>query len=158
MGDNIGFDHQIGQNNEEMSAMDLALYQRIIKAHAEGQTTQEKQTIQTINVKLEMEDYLDSEAGTLKPAGYFLEKLLKIYNIKKARFADFISIEKTNFYALLKGRRKFNIKIASRVGEIFNINPQIWLFIEAKNEVKAFQKDPRENSTKYSLDALLKKV
>ena len=49
-------DHIIGQNNTKMSPEDLKIYQRIIKAHAEEQSTEDKQLVQYINLKLEMED------------------------------------------------------------------------------------------------------
>lgn len=155
MKEKIGFDHIIGQNNTKMSPEDLKIYQRIIKAHSEEQSTEDKQMVQHISLRLEMEDYLKSKTSKIKPAGLFLERLLKIYNIKKSEFAKFIEIERTNFYALLKGRRKFNNEIASKVGETFKIDPQLWMFIEAKNEMKEYNCKSQTDSKKYTLANLI---
>ncbi len=156
MKEKIGFDHIIGQNNSEMSQQDLKIYQRIIKAHSEEQSTEDKQIVQHISLRLEMEDYIKSNNFAIKPAGLFLERLLIIYNIKKSEFAEFINIERTNFYALLKGRRKFNNIIASKVGKTFSINPQLWMFIEAKNELKEYHCEPITDNKEYTLSNLLK--
>ena len=155
MKEKIGFDHIIGENNSQMSPQDLKIYQRIIKAHSEEQSTEDKQMVQHISLRLEMEGYVKSNNSTIKPAGLFLERLLKIYNIKKSEFAEFIEIERTNFYALLKGRRKFNTIIASKVGETFKIDPQLWMFIEAKNEMKEYECESQTHTKEYTLANLL---
>jgi plasmid maintenance system antidote protein VapI len=155
MKEKIGFDHIIGQNNTKMSPEDLKIYQRIIKAHSEEQSTEDKQMIQHISLRLEMEGYLKSKNSEITPAGLFLERLLKIYDIKKSAFAKYIEMERTNFYALLKGRRKFNTDVASKVGETFKIDPQLWLFIEAKNEMKEYECESQTHTKQYTLANLL---
>ena len=152
---NIGFDHLIGDENSQLSKEDLKIYQRIVKAHSEEQTIEDKRSIKHISLRLEMEDYLDSNTSEIKMAGTFLERLLKIYNVKKSQFAEYIDIERTNFYALLKGRRKFNNIIATKVGETFNIDPELWMFIEAKNEMKEYKCEVHEANTEYNLANLL---
>jgi len=129
----------------------LKIYQRIIKSHSEEQSTEEKRSIKHINLRLEMEDYVESTKSQITVAGEFLERLLKIYDVKKSQFAEFIDLERTNFYALLKGRRKFNNAIATKFGEIFNIDPELWLFIEAKNEMKEYQCEPHTHTKEYTL-------
>ena len=152
---NIGFDHLIGDENSQLSKEDLKIYQRIIKAHSEEQTIEDKRSIKHISLRLEMEDYLDSNTSEIKMAGTFLERLLKIYNVKKSHFAEYIDIERTNFYALLKGRRKFNNIIATKVGETFNIDPELWMFIEAKNEMKDYKCEAHEEGKEYNIANLL---
>lgn len=155
MKSNTEFDHLIGENNEELSEANLNIYKRIIKAHSAEQPIEDKRAIQHINLRLEMEDYISSESEDVKAAGSFLERLLKIYDIKKSQFAEFIHIEKTNFYALIKGKRKFNHVLAAKVGQIFNIDPTLWIFIEAKNEMR--QTKHYLNNENYTLANLLNK-
>lgn len=152
---NEAFDHLIGQNNTKMTDKDLKIYQRIIEAHAKEQPLEDQQSVQHISLRMEMETYLNSNSPTINHAGSFLERLLNIYNIRKSAFAEFIDLEKTNFYALLKGRRKFNNILAKKVGETFNIDPEIWMYIEAKNELKSFNALSKLDSEKYSLQNLL---
>ena len=152
---NVGFDHLIGDENSQLSERDLKIYQRIIKAHSDEQSIEDKRSIKHINLRLEMEDYIETNNSEIKLAGSFLERLLKIYNVKKSQFAEFIDLERTNFYALLKGRRKFNNIIATKVGETFNIDPQLWMFIEAKNEMKEYKCEDHHQDKEYNLANLL---
>ncbi|WP_235299791.1 helix-turn-helix transcriptional regulator [Portibacter marinus] len=151
----IGFDHLIGEENKKLSKEELKLYQRIVQSHSAEQPIEIKRSIEHINISLQMQSYLESDNSDVTTAGAFLERLLKIYEIKKSQFAEFIDIERTNFYALLKGRRKFNISIATKVGEIFKIDPELWLFIEAKNEMKEYKCEKSSNARKYTLANLL---
>lgn len=151
---NIGFDHIIGDGNSQLSEPEIEIYQRIIKAHSDQQSIEDKRLIKHISLRLEMEDYLDSESSEIKLAGSFLERLLKVYNVKKSQFAEYIDMERTNFYALLKGRRKFNNIIAIKVGETFNIDPQLWMFIEVKNEMKVYRSESDKNK-EYNISNLL---
>ena len=80
---------------------------------------------QRIGVKLEMKTYLQSDTKETVLAGEFLTKLLTIYNIKKTKFAEFLEIENANIHALLRGRRKFISIIATIVGDMFKINPEL---------------------------------
>lgn len=153
---NIGFDHLIGKENSQLSEQDLEIYQRIIKSHSDEQSIDDKRLIKHISLRLEMEEYIDSDNVEIKMAGFFLERLLIIYNVKKSQFAEYIDIERPNFYALLKGRRKFNNIIATKVGEIFKIDPELWLFIEAKNEIKEYQRQVHESNREYNIANLLK--
>jgi plasmid maintenance system antidote protein VapI len=151
------FDHLIGDEGKSLSNDEIKIYQRIIKAHYNEQPLEQRRIVQKIGIRLEMEDYLSSDQKTIINTGRFLERLLIIYDIKKSEFAEFIGIEKTNFYSLLKGRRKFNYLIAIKVGEIFKIEPELWVFIEAKNEMKKTKSISNKDRRKYSLPKLLKK-
>lgn len=152
---NIGFDHLIGETNSQLGEKDLKIYQSIIKAHSDGQSIENKRLIKHIGLRLEMEDYIDSNYSEIITAGFFLERLLKIYDVRKSQFAAFIGVGKTNFYALLKGRRKLNNSIATKVGKTFNIDPELWMFVEAKNEIKQYRNKSHEENKKYNLTNLL---
>ena len=145
------FDHILGSQKEETTNKDKKLTKNILDAYIKDLPKEEIQENQRIGVKLQMQTYLkDSKKETIE-AGEFLNKLLSVYNIKKSKFAEYIGIENGNLHALLKGRRKFNSKIASIVGESFKINPEIWLFIEAKNELKKFNTTNNKKRKKMSL-------
>jgi len=56
---------------------------------------------------------------------------------------------------LIKGRRKFNSKVAILVGKIFNIEPELWLFIEAKYELKTYEANTKLKLRKVNLKELV---
>ena len=97
---------------------------------------------------------LINETNTVVSSGDFLSKLFNVYHIKKSKFAKHIGYENANLHALLKGRRKFNSKLAMIMGQTFNIDPEIWLFIDAKNELKAFSSTKQIGITQVFLNEL----
>ena len=145
------FDQILGSQKDKTTNQDKKLTKNILDAYIKELPKEEIQENQRIGVKLQMQTYLrESKIETIE-AGEFLNKLLSIYNIKKSKFAEYIGIENGNLHALLKGRRKFNSKIASLVGESFKINPEIWLYIEVKNELKKFNKTNKTKRKKLNL-------
>jgi len=148
------FDHILGNQKDDTSEQDQKLTMNILDAYIKELPKEELQENQRIGIKLRMKSYLNSEAKETIEAGEFLNNLFTIYNIKKSRFAEFIGIENGNLHALLKGRRKFNSKIATIVGETFSIDPQLWMYIEAKNELIKFNSTSKKRGKKVDLAEL----
>ena len=59
----------------------------------------------------------------------------------------------------MKGKRKINVDVAIKLGELFNMNPNLWLLIQSQNEILKMNQDKKVvYGNKYKLDELLKKV
>ena len=132
------FDQVLGTQTDSTSIQEKKLAKNILDAYIKEQPKEEIQENQRVGVILKMKTYLDSKTKERLGTGEFLNMLIEIYNINKSKFARHIGIENSNLHALLKGRRKFNSRLATIIGEIFNISPELWLFIEAKNELQNF--------------------
>jgi len=148
------FDHRIGDENSVMDDKELKMLKRIIKSHAEEYSDEERMNFQRVGVHLKMKDYLANPIKEIIPIGEFLNELLSIYKLKKIKFAELIEYENTNLHAVLKGRRKLNNKLATKIGLIFSIEPELWMFIEAKNELAKYKKENKGLSRKYSIKKL----
>lgn len=148
------FDHIIGEQNHKSSLEDIKMLKRIIKAHSEDYTEDEKMNFQRIGLHLTMKRYLAEPIKQIKPVGEFLNELLEIYKVKKTKFAELIDYENTNLHAVLKGRRRLNNKLATKIGSIFSIDPQLWMYIDAKNELAKYQKQNVISKSKYTLAKL----
>lgn len=148
------FDHIIGEQNHKSSPEDIRMLKRIIKAHSEDYSEDEKMNFQRIGLHLSMKRYLSEPIKQIKPVGEFLNELLEIYKVKKTKFAELIDYENTNLHAVLKGRRRLNNKLATKIGSIFLIDPQLWMYIDAKNELAKYQKENAFNKSKYTLAKL----
>jgi len=146
------FDHLIGEQNDKTSEQDKKETRNLLESYINDLPSKDILENQRVGIRLEMENYIRDKSDQLTPAGIFLLRLLNLYKIKKSSFAEYIGVENANLHALLRGRRKFNSKIATLVGESFHIQPETWLYIEAKNELNLFQRK-KERYTK-SIDAL----
>ena len=153
-GQNKYFDHIIGEQNSISSPEEIKMLKRIIKAHSEEYSDDEKMNFQRIGLHLRMKSYLEEPIKQIKPVGEFLNELLEIYKVKKIKFAELIDFENTNLHAVLRGRRRLNNKLATKIGSIFSIDPQLWMYIDAKNELAKYQKENRISKTKYNLARL----
>lgn len=145
------FDHILGIQKDKTSDEEVKLTKTILDAYIKEQPIEDVRENQRIGIKLEMKSYLQADSKLTIRTGEFLNKLLEVYSIKKSRFAEIIGYENANLHALLKGRRKFNSKLALIIGEIFKIEAEIWLFIEAKNELKNYELKNKFEIKKYNL-------
>lgn len=148
------FDHRIGNDESEIKKDELKMLQRIIKSHSEGYSDEERMNFQRVGVHLKMKEYLSNPILEIIPVGEFLNQLLGIYKLKKTKFAEVIDYENTNLHAVLKGRRKLNNKLATKIGLMFSIEPELWMFIEAKNELMRYKKENKGLSKRYSMKKL----
>lgn len=148
------FDQVLGNQIDETSLEDKKITKHILDAFIKEQPKEDIEENQRIGIILEMTSYLEDNSNNIIGTGEFLNKLLKVYNINKSKFAEYIGYENANLHALLKGRRKFNSKLATIIGRIFNIKPEFWLFIEAKNDLKKYKPNSKFKTNDISLAQL----
>jgi plasmid maintenance system antidote protein VapI len=146
----------IGIQSNKIDKSEAEIIKRIIDARSQSQTDEEVIENQMIGIKFSINQYLNgSITADLVEAGEFLNDILKAFNIRKNRFANYIGLSEPNLYALLKGRRKFNNEIANKIEQIFNIDAQVWLYIETKNDIKKFNSQKKISPNEYSLKGLV---
>ena len=154
MQDNIEL---IGIQSNKIDKSEAEIIMRIIEAHSKSQNQNEVVENKMIGVKFSLNKYLNEKLNTkIVEAGEFLNDILKIYDIKKNKFAKYIGLSEPNLHALLKGRRKINNEIAKKLELIFNVDAQAWLYIETKNEIKKFNLSSKLSNKDYSIKELVK--
>ena len=110
-----------------------------------------------IGIRSSINKYLnDSVSSKVIEAGEFLNDILRVYKIKKNKFANYIGLSESNLHALLKGRRKINNEIAKKLELIFKIDAQAWLYMETKNDIKKFNSKNSVAEDEYSIHELVK--
>ena len=154
MQDNIEL---IGIQSNKIDKSEAEIIMRIIEAHSKSQNQNEVVENKMIGVKFSLNKYLNEKLNTkIVEAGEFLNDILKIYDIKKNKFAKYIGLSEPNLHALLKGRRKINNEIAKKLELIFKVDAQAWLYIETKNEFKKFNLSSKLSNKDYSIKELVK--
>jgi len=147
----------IGNGTNKVDKSETAIIKRIIDAHASELSDEKRIENNLFGLKLRMNSYLNQNINSqIISTGEFLNEILTILKLRKNKFAQFIELEEPNLHAILKGRRKINNKIAKKLELIFNINEQLWLFIETKNEIKKFNQTNKISKSKYSIKQLMK--
>lgn len=154
---NVGGINGLGQALINTNSEDFKSLKVLIKKTYEGQEEQEIINNGLLSVRFQMEAYLtSSDVNDIIIAGEFIEKFLKIINVKKKQLSDYVGYEYSNLIALIKGRRKINSDLAIKLGQIFRVDPVIWLHIESKNELLKALQAKEKDSSRLTLAGLLK--
>ena len=148
-----------GKGIVNINSEDYKALQKAVSAHAQNQSPEEKIEIGLMSLKIQMESYMaEKNPSRITEAGEFLKKHLEVIGVKHKTFAQYMDIEESNLSAIIHGRRKMNIDLAFKLGQIFQIHPNIWLHVQSKNEWLQLDEAKREEYKKYKLDDLLKKA
>jgi len=131
--------------------------QSILLVKSKERTTQQKQNIELLALKYEMEDYINSTESKIKMVGDFLKHFLKYLGIQQNNFATYIGLKPSNFSKLLSGERPVNYDLAIKFGSLFNHHPMLWIEVQAKNELQKLLKAKQNDYYNYSLSDLMDK-
>ena len=141
--------HQMDTNSVDFDKFQAKLLNR-----SRERSTEQKRNVELLALEYQIEEYLQSEGNDIQLAGAFLKQYLKTLQIKQTKFADYIGLKPSNLSKLLNGERPINYDLAIIFGKIFNINPMLWIEIQAKNELNKLRK-AKENKYNYSLNDLM---
>lgn len=154
---NVGGINGLGESLINTNSSDFRSLRDMIKESFESKDKESKIENGLLSVRFQMESYINDPVALdeIKVPGLFVEKLLKAVNVNKKQLSEYIDYEYTNLISLLKGRRKINSDLAIKLGQIFKIDPVIWLHIESKNELL---KEMAKSKDNLSLRDLLNKA
>lgn len=148
-----------GRGIVNTNSKDFKGLREVVKKHANQQTQSDKIKYELISLKFQMESYvLNDEPTEIREVGEFLKKHLNAINVKNKEFAKYIEMEESNLSSIIRGRRKINIDLAFKLGQVFNIDPDLWFLIQSKNEILSVDEKRKLDYRKYRLEDLLKKV
>ena len=149
--ENIGvLTNRMDENSDEFNKL-----QAILLNKSRKQTDQQKRDVELMALKFNMEDYLESDNSDITSVGEYLKTLLRVTKIRQNKFADYIGLKPSNLSKLISGERPISHEIAIVLGEIFKIDPIIWLNIQAKNELKRLTHSNEDKYNHYSLNELM---
>lgn len=148
----VGFGHtHVNQNTAEFKALKAA----IIKA-SKAQPESERIENFLFKNRLQMESYLKKEnPPEVIEVGTFIKRFIEALNITKTAFAAYIGYKDSNLSAVMSGKRKINLDLALKLGNIFRVDPALWLQVQSKNELLAILAEDKEKYAKYQLADLL---
>lgn len=87
----------IGIQSNKINKSETEIIKRIIEAHSKSQSKVEIIENKMIGVKFSLNNYLNETIDSkIVEAGEFLNDILRIYNIKKNRFAKYIGLSEPN--------------------------------------------------------------
>lgn len=149
---NKSLDVSIGLSSEKKWDTDkLSRIETLIKQESQKQSEERVLRNNMLAVQYEIEDYLESENISVNKTleiGHFVKLYLNEMRLTKARFAHILELQPSNLHKYLTGDRKINADLALKFSYFFNTKPEMWIMIQAKNEIIQVKLE-RGNSGKY---------
>jgi len=120
----------------DTTSEDFKALQNAIIEHVKTIPPARRKRTLLLSLRFQMEAYLkENKPKEVLTLGYFLKKLVAVLEIKHKKIAAYIDCQESNLSALLNDNRKINTDLAMKFGEIFGINPIVFLHIQSKNEL-----------------------
>lgn len=136
---NKSLDVSIGLSNEKKWDADkLSRIDALIRQESEKQSEERILRNNMLAVQYEIEDYLERENMSLDKTleiGHFVKLYLQEMNLTKVKFAKIVGLQPSNLHKYLTGTRKLNADLALKFSYFFNTSPELWIMIQAKNEI-----------------------
>jgi addiction module HigA family antidote len=130
-------------------------FQAILLNKSKERSIEQERKIELLALKFKMEDYLKYEGQDIKMTGEFLRQCLKVLHIQQNKFANYIGLKPSNLSKLIVGERPINYELALIFGKIFNIDPMLWIKIQAKNELRKLMITGEDKYQNYTLKDLM---
>lgn len=147
----------LGQGIVNVNSLEFKELQKQILAKSQEQSEEQILENKLLSLRFQIEAYLESNDERLIEAGWFLREYIRSLGIKSKVFAEYIGFKESNLSALYKGKRKINIDLALKLGQIFKVSPSLWIHIQTKNELMRVQRENEEKYHKYKLNDLIQK-
>jgi len=142
-------------NQMDTNSIEFDKFQAKLLNKSRKRSIEQRRNVELLALKYQIEEYLQSGENEVKLAGTFLRQYLKTLEIKQTKFANYIGLKPSNLSKLLSGERPINYDLALILGKIFNIDPMLWIEIQAKNELDRLEKAKGKNYYNYSLNDLI---
>lgn len=132
-------------------------FKLLIRSKVAETSKNDRIKIELLGLKYHMEDYLKSQAKIIE-VGVFIRQFIESIEIKQIDFANYLGLRPSNLSKILNGERRLNIELALILEKLSNINAELWLRIQNKNELRKIQKSQGRQMNKYKLKELLKEA
>ena len=127
-------------------------HRKILDERISSMSPEEKRQVELIRMEYTIKNYLDAKItdNEMITVGDFLRMYLDKLNIKQNKFANYIGILPSNFNKILSGNRNVSIELSLILGQLFQIDPKVWLQIQLKNDYIKIEKK-KDNYADMSL-------
>jgi plasmid maintenance system antidote protein VapI len=116
-----------------------------IEEYKRKQTPEQRLNVRLKTIQYKMEDYIaQRDSSNIIEIVDFVDDFLKLFRMQKNEFAKILGMNYANLYKYLNGERKLNADLVLKISSFSHTTPEIWLFIEAKNNMLELKKNKQE--------------
>ncbi len=120
-----------------------------ILSESKKQSPERKLRNELLSIKYQMQDYIEKDKVEREMRIIdFVKLYLKLLKITQRELASVFEMKDTNLYKYLIGDRKLNPDIALKLSSFSHTQPELWYYIQTKNELCELRKE-KEKIKKY---------
>ena len=113
-----------------------------ILSESKKQSPERKLRNQLLSIQYLMQDYIERDKVEREMRILdFVRLYLKLLKISQKDLASCFEMKDTNLYKYLIGERKLNPDIVLKLSSFSNTQPELWYYIEIKNELDELRKE-----------------
>lgn len=113
-----------------------------ILSESKKQSPERKLRNDLLSIKYQMQDYIEKETIDKEMRILdFVKLYLNLLHITQRDLANVFKMKDTNLYKYLKGERKLNLDVVFKLSSFSNTPPEIWYYIQTKNELNELRKE-----------------
>ena len=113
-----------------------------ILSESKKQSKERKLRNELLSLKYQMQDYIENENIEKEMRILdFVKLYLRLLHITQRDLATLFNMKDTNLYKYLKGERKLNIDVVFKLSSFSNTPPELWYYIQTKNELNELRKE-----------------
>lgn len=126
----------------DFDSEEYKMHRKILDERIKAMSPEEKRQVELIRMEYTIKNYLDAKIteSEMITVGDFLRMYLDKLNIRQNKFAQYIGIQPPNFNKILSGQRNVSIELSLILGQLFQIDPKVWLQIQLKNDYIKMEK------------------
>ena len=136
-------------NQIDFRSEDFKEFKKDLGKKISNQTIEEKAEIEQISLRIRLEKYVESDNLEIQSVGDFLIAFFKKIGVRQTRIAAALNIRASNLNKIFKGDRRLNMILAVQIGEIIDIDPNLLIQVQAKNELSNILKIRRAKVKNY---------
>ncbi|MEM6630029.1 MAG: hypothetical protein AAF694_10180 [Bacteroidota bacterium] len=145
-----------GTGHINPNSKDFQLLREAIKKRASQISNDQKRKVFIQGVIYRMESFLyENMNESTVLVGKCLKELVEIIQIPHKDFAKFIGLQHSILNKIYEGKYRINQDLALKFGQIFSMNPSLWLQVQSKAELELFRAEAIEKYEDYSLENLM---
>lgn len=152
IGDGTG--HTDPENEEVKATL------QIMRERVDAYSPEQKLKNKLFKLRIEMFLFVDPDQNqrTGKTVAEFLRSFINTIGIKNKEFAQYLNLKESNLSAILNGKRRINIELAFKLGQLFEMRPELWLQVQSKHEMIQLETEKKSMGQQYKLEDLLKRA
>lgn len=129
-------------------------FKLLIRSKVNETSKDDRIRVALLGLKYQMEDDIQSDK-VIAEVGSFIKQFISLVEVKQVEFAKYLKILPSNLSKILNGERRVTLELSIILERLSNIDAELWLRIQNRNELTKINQSNNIELNKYKLKELI---